>query len=85
MHITGGDAVAKQVAVTPRVCIIFLIIQWPVVNYSTYTSVATPQDIDQMIYFKTFVRFFYFNHYCEQDYLFRISSNASLAHSKTSF
>jgi len=46
---------------TPRVCIIFLIIQRLRVNYSTYTTVATLQDIDQMIYFKAFVRFFYFN------------------------
>ncbi len=37
--------------VTPRVCIIFLIIQRTEVNYSAYTMVATPQDIDQMIYF----------------------------------
>ncbi len=46
-------------------CIIFLIIQWLGVNFSTYTTVDTPQDIDQMIYFKAFVRFFYFNRYCE--------------------
>ncbi len=56
-----------KVDVTPRVCIIFLIIQRLVVDYSAYTSVATPQDIDQMIYFKTFVWFLYFNRYCEQD------------------
>ncbi len=43
----------------------FLIIQWTGVNYSAYTSVATPQDIDQMIYFKAFVQFFYFNRYYE--------------------
>ncbi len=49
----------------PRVCIIVLIIQRPVVNYSAYTTVATPQDIDQIIYFKAFVRFFYLNRYCE--------------------
>ncbi len=30
--------------VTPRVCIIFLIIQRTEVNYSAYTTVATPQD-----------------------------------------
>ncbi len=53
------------VAVTPRVCIIFLIIQRLGVNYFAYTTVATLQDIDQMIYFKAFVRFFYFNRYCE--------------------
>ncbi len=53
------------VAVTPRVCIIFLIIQWPGVNYSTYTMVVTPQDIDQMIYFKVFVRFLNLKRYCE--------------------
>ncbi len=35
--------------VTPRVCIIFLIIQRTEVNYSAFTTVATPQDIDQMI------------------------------------
>ncbi len=29
---------------------IFVIIQQPVVNYSTYTTVATPQYIDQSIY-----------------------------------
>ncbi len=46
---------------TSRVCIIFLIIQRLGVNYSTYTTVATLQDIDQMIYFKAFVCFFYFN------------------------
>ncbi len=87
MHTRGGDAVTTRsgVAVTPRVCIIFLIIQRPVVNYSAYTTVATPQDIDQMIYFKAFVRFFYLNRYWELDYFFRISSNASLANSKTSF
>ncbi len=66
------------------VCIIFIIIQRPVISYSAYTTVATPQDIDQRIYFKAFVRFFDFHRYCE-DYLFRISSNASLANSKTSF
>ncbi len=27
----------------PRVCIIFLIIQWLEVNYSAFTTVATPQ------------------------------------------
>ncbi len=54
-----------KVAVTPRVCIIFLIIQWPVVNYSAYTMDATIQDINQIIYFKAFVWFFYLNHYCE--------------------
>ncbi len=43
MYIQGGDA---------RVCTIFLIIQRTGVNYSTYTTVDTPQDIDQMIYFK---------------------------------
>ncbi len=53
------------VAVTPRVGIIFLIIQQTEVNYSAYTTVATPQDIDQMICFKAFVRFFYLNRYCE--------------------
>ncbi len=53
------------VAVTPRVCIIFIIIQWLGVNYSAYTTVATPQDIDQMIYFKALVRFFYYNRCCE--------------------
>ncbi len=42
----------REVAVTPRVCIIFLIIQWSGVNYSDYTTVATPQHIDQMIYFR---------------------------------
>ncbi len=52
-------------AVTPRVCIIFQIIQRTEVNYSAYTMVATPQDIDQMIYFKAFVQFFYLNRYCE--------------------
>ncbi len=35
------------------------------VNYSGYTLVATPQDVNQMIYFKAFVRFFYLNRYCE--------------------
>ncbi len=69
----------------PRVCTIFLIIQQLGVDYSAYTTVATHQDIDQMIYYKAFVRFFKFNHYSEQDYFFRISSNASLAKSKTSF
>ncbi len=55
----------RVVAITPRVCIIFLMIQWTEVNYSAYTTVATPQDIDQMIYFKASVRFFYLNRYCE--------------------
>ncbi len=45
------------------VCIIFLIIQQIEVNYSAYTTVTTPQDIDQMIYFKAFVLFFYLNCY----------------------
>ncbi len=42
MHTRGGDVVTTQsgVAFTPRVCIIFLIIQQLGVNYSTYTSVA---------------------------------------------
>ncbi len=53
------------VAVTPWVYIIFLIIQRLGVNYSAYTTVATPKDIDQMIYFKALVRFIYFNRYCE--------------------
>ncbi len=74
-----------RVAVTPRLCIIFLIIQRTEVNYSAYTTVATPQDIDQMMYFKAFVRFFYLNRYCEEDYFFRISSVASVANYKTSF
>ncbi len=52
----------RGVAVTPRVCIIFV---WLAVNYSTYTTIATPQHIDQMIYFKAFVRFFYLNRYCD--------------------
>ncbi len=43
----------------------FLIIQRTEVNYSAYTTVATPQDTDQMIYFKAFVWFFYLNRYCE--------------------
>ncbi len=34
-------------AVTPRVCVIFLIILRTEVNYYPYTTVATPQDIDQ--------------------------------------
>ncbi len=72
MHTRGG------VDVTPRVCIIFQIIQKTEVNYSAYTTVATPQDTDQMIYFKAFVRFFYLNSYCEYHYFFRISSSASL-------
>ncbi len=55
----------RKVAVTPRVCIIFLIIQWSGVNYSDYTMVATPQHIDQMIYFRGFVQFLFLNHYCE--------------------
>ncbi len=76
---------AELYTVTPRVCIIFLIIQRTEVNYSAYTTVATPQDIDQIIYFKAFVRFFYLNRYCEEDYFFRISSNDSLANSTMSF
>ncbi len=79
MHTQG----VRIVAVTSRVCIIFRIIQQLGVNYSAYTTIATPQDIDQMIYFKAFVRFLYLNHYCELDYFFRISSN--LANSKMSF
>ncbi len=68
----------REAAVTPRVCNIFLIIQRLGVNYSAYTTVATPQDIDQMIYFKASVRFFYLNHF------FWDSSNATLAaNSKT--
>ncbi len=67
MHTRGGDAVTTRsgVAVTPPVCMFFLIIQRTEVNYSAYTTVATPQDIDQMIYFKAFVHFFYLNSYCE--------------------
>ncbi len=74
---------AELYTVTPRVCIIFLIIQRTEVNYSAYTTVATAQDVDQIIYFKTFVWFFYLNRYCEEDYFFRISSN--IANSKTTF
>ncbi len=43
----------------------FLRIQRPEVNYSTYTTVTTPQDFDLMIYFKAFEQFFYLNRYCE--------------------
>ncbi len=44
MHTRGGVAVTTQcgVADTPRMCIIFIIIKWPIVNYSAYTTVATP-------------------------------------------
>ncbi len=63
----------------------FLRIQRPVVNYSAHTTVTTPQDIDQMMYFKAFVWFSNLNCYCELDYFFRISSNASVANSKTLF
>ncbi len=43
MHTQGGDAdmMQSEVAVTPRLCIIFIIIQRPIVNYSAYTT-ATP-------------------------------------------
>ncbi len=54
----------REAAVKPRVCIIFSN-QLLGDNYSAYTTVATPQDIDQMIYFKAFVWFFYLNRYCE--------------------
>ncbi len=49
MHTQGGDTVTTRsgVAFTPQVCIVFLIIQWTEVNYSAYTLVATPQDIDK--------------------------------------
>ncbi len=43
MHTRGGDAATTRSGV----------------NYSAYTTVATPQDIDQMIYFKASVQFFY--------------------------
>ncbi len=59
MHTRSG------VAVTPLVCIIFIIIQRTKVNYSAYTTVVTPQDINQIICFKAFVWFFYLNRYCE--------------------
>ncbi len=59
MHTRGGDAATTQSE------IIFLIIQRPGVNYSAYTTVTTPQDIYQMIYFKGFVWFLYLNRYCE--------------------
>ncbi len=49
------------VAVIPRVCIIFQIIKRLRVNYFAYYTVATLQDIDQMIYFKAFVRFLEIN------------------------
>ncbi len=65
----------RIVAVTPRVCIISLI-KRPVVNYSAYTTVATPQDIDQILYFKAFIWFCYLN--CNCDLI-------SVANSKTSF
>ncbi len=59
MKTQGGDAVTAS---SPAV--IFLIIQRLEVNYSNYTTVATPQDIDQMIDdihpFKAFVHFFSF-------------------------
>ncbi len=67
MHTRGGDAVTTRSGV----------------NYSAYTIIATLQDIVQMIYFKVFVWFFYFIRYCEYDYFFPISSNASLANSQT--
>ncbi len=73
------------VAVTPRVCIIFRIIRRSGDNYYAYTRVSTPQDIDQMIYFKGFVWFLYNNRYCELDCFFWISSNASVANSKMQF
>jgi len=59
MHTRGGNAVTTQsgVAVTPLVCIIFLIIQWPEVNYSACTTVTTPQNIVQVMHIKTFVKF----------------------------
>ncbi len=63
--------------------VIFLIIQRFGVNYSAYTTLATPQHIDQIIYFKGFVRFFYLNLYCEYDYFFRISFITNVANSKT--
>ncbi len=59
MHTRGGDAV------TSIISIIFLIIQQLGVNYFSYTTVATPQDIDQIIYFKGFVQFLYLNRFCE--------------------
>ncbi len=43
----------------------FRIIKQTEVKYSAYTTVATPQDIDRMIYFKVFVWFFYLNRCCE--------------------
>ncbi len=49
---------------------IFWIIQRLGVNYSAYTSVATHQDIDQMIYLNAFVWFFYLNHLCLEVGLF---------------
>ncbi len=52
-------------AITPRVCIIFIIIQRSGVNYSAYTKVATPQHANQIIYFEGFVQFFHLNRYCE--------------------
>ncbi len=63
MHTRGGDAILYIYIIYYN--IIFLIIQRTEVNYYAYTTVATPQDIDQMIYFKAFVRFFYLNRYCE--------------------
>ncbi len=47
MHTRGGDAATMHY---------FLRIQRTKVNYSTYTTVTTPQDNDQMIYFKAFVQ-----------------------------
>ncbi len=50
MHTQGcdSDTMRNGVAITHRVCIIFVSYS---VNYCGYTSVATHQDIDQIIYF----------------------------------
>ncbi len=67
MHTRDGDAVTMRSGVyfSEIIVLKFFIVQQLRVNYYAYTTVATPQDIDQMIYFKAFVRFFYFNRYCE--------------------
>ncbi len=74
MHTRGGDVATTRYTSGVRY---YLIIQQTEVNYSAYTRVTTPEDIDQIIYFKAFVRFFYLSAI--------VSRISFVANSKTSF
>lgn len=63
----------------------FLIIEWPGVNYSAYTTVTTPQGIDQMLYFKTFCPVSVIKRSCEGLISYASHHISPFADSKTPF